>query len=365
MKLLFVCNNPVRFTAATPQHQPLGGTESAIAWLTRQLAERGHDVTLLTSLPPGTPPLVAGVRHADLAPGAPDIFAGADFDAVIAAGMPGSAEALKAAAPRALQVGWLHLLPQQPDMAAFPRMSAFMDCAVFVSQTQRGQAKFSCPSQVIGNGIAPGFENMFASAAELAAAKQNRAVYTSIPDRGLDVLADAFAAAKIETSLDVYSDMRLYQKEDGELAPLYARINALPRCRHHGALSQGELPSAISSAAFLAYPGTLPESWCNVAVEALAAGLKVVGTAIGALPESTQGFADLLPIPPGTDRTGLAALYAPFLERSVADYLARPDAWAEERFAQSQAINRDCSWAARAGQWEDFLGPAIAWKKSQ
>jgi glycosyltransferase involved in cell wall biosynthesis len=365
MKLLFVCNNPVRFTAETPQHEPLGGTESATAWLARQLAGCGHDITLLTWLPPGTPEYLAGVRHADLAPGSPDIFAGADFDAVIAAGMPGAAEALAVAAPRALQVGWMHLLPGQPDMASLPQMSAFMDCAVFVSQTQRAAAQFSCPSQVIGNGIAPGFENMFESAADLAAAKKDRAVYTSIPDRGLDVLAEAFALARIRTKLDVYSGMRLYQKDDGELASLYARIDAMPRCRHHDAVSQGELPAALRSAAFLAYPGTLPESWCNVAVEALAAGMKVVGTAIGALPESTRGYADLLPVPAGTDRTGLAALYAPFLERSVADYLARPGPWAEERFAQSQAISRDCSWAARAKEWENFLGPAIAWKRSQ
>lgn len=365
MKLLFVCHNPVVFTAETPQHAPLGGTESAIAWLTRRLAANGHDVTLLTRLPPGTPEFLAGVRHADLAPGAPDIFAGAGFDAVIAAGMPGAAEALQVAAPRALQVGWLHLLPQQEDMAQLPRMSAFMDCAVFVSQTQRSQARFSCPAQVIGNGIAPAFENLFASAEDLAAAKEDRAVYTSIPDRGLDVLADAFAVAKIETRLDVYSDMRLYQKEDGALAGLYARLNALPRCRHHGALSQAELPAAIRSAAFLAYPGTLPESYCNVAVEALAAGLKVVATDLGALPETTLGFADLLPVPAGVDHAGLAALYAPFLERAVGDYRARPPEWAEERFAQSQAVNRQCSWKARAREWEDFLGPAIAWKRSQ
>jgi hypothetical protein len=65
------------------------------------------------------------------------------------------------------------------------------------------------------------------------------------------------------------------------------------------------------------------------------------------------------------DHAGLAALYAPFLERAVADYRARPREWAQERFAQSQAVNRQCSWKARAREWEDFLGPAIAWKRSQ
>jgi hypothetical protein len=48
----------------------------------------------------------------------------------------------------------------------------------------------------------------------------------------------------------------------------------------------------------------------------------------------------------------------------VGDFLARPEEWAHERFAQVQEVNRRCSWQARAREWEAFLGPAIAWKKN-
>jgi glycosyltransferase involved in cell wall biosynthesis len=158
--------------------------------------------------------------------------------------------------------------------------------------------------------------------------------------------------------------MNLYQRhgDDVMLAPLYEAIGRLPRTRRHPAISQRDLAAAMKEAAFLAYPNTLPETYCIVALEAMAAGLKVVATEFGALPESTMGFADLMPLG-GVDAQGLAPAFAARLERNVGDFLARPDQWAEERFAQVQEVNRRCSWQARAREWEAFLGPAVAWKR--
>jgi glycosyltransferase involved in cell wall biosynthesis len=313
-------------------------------------------------LPPGTPERLLGVRHVPPEAGTGAFFRGQDFDAIITLTSPHNAESLRGAAPRALQVAWLHLLPPQPDMLALPGATPFIDCAVLVSNFQRDTLRFAGPSQVIGNGIAPPFENMFASVGELRAAKQNRAVYASVPDRGLEALAAAFLLAQVETRLDVYSGMNLYQRSDAALAPLYAAIDAIPRARRHPAISQRNLAAAMRGAAFLAYPNILPETWCIVAQEAIAAGMKVVATELGALPESTMGFADLLPLP-DLNAADLAPRFAAHLERNVSDFLARPDAWAEERFAQACEINRRCNWQARAREWEAFLGPAIEWKR--
>lgn len=365
MKLAFFVSTPVRFTVATPERAPLGGTESCAAWLARHLAARGHDVTLLASLPPGTPERVRDVRHVPMEDATFGFFGRADFDAVIALTMPGDARALRQAAPRALHIAWLHLGPWEPAMAALPEAAPFLDCAVFVSDWHRAACRFAGPSQVIGNGIAPPFEDLFASAEDLRAAKENRAVYASVPDRGLDVLAEAFAAARIETKLDVYSGRSLYGEPDDAFAPLFARLAALPRVKHHAPVSQAALAAALRRAAFLAYPATVPETWCIVALEAMAAGAKVIATATGALPESTLGHADLLPVGANETRSEIAARFTPLLERNAADFLERRRAWAEERFAQSREVTRRCSWAARAKEWEDFLAPAVAWSKER
>ena len=365
MKLLFLNLSPVNFTVETPEQAPLGGSESCCAYLARQLAVGGHDVTLMTHLPPATPQQLRGVRHLPAEAGTGLFFREEDFDAIITLTSPDNAENLKRAAPRSLHVAWLHLMPPQPVMADLPRATPFIDCAVMVSDYQRKALRFGGPSQVIGNGMATPFENMYGSAEDLRAAKQNRAIYASVPDRGLDVLAAAFPQAKIDTALDVYSGMNLYQRhqDDVMLAPLYDAVEKLPRTRRHLAVGQRELAAAMKGAAFLAYPCILAETYCIVALEAMAAGLKVVATNAGALPESTLGHADLLPLD-GLDTHALVPRFAAHLEKNVGDFLARSQEWAEECCAQVQEVNRRCSWAARAREWEAFLGPATAWKRS-
>jgi glycosyltransferase involved in cell wall biosynthesis len=356
MKLLLVNGSRLRFTVETPAHQPLGGSESACAWLARALAARGHDTSLMAHLPDGASGAIGGVHHLPIA-AAQDagFFAQAHFDAVITLSAPQAAQLMKQMAPGALHVTWLHLPPNASVKELINKHTPFIEQAVFVSQTQREAVGYAGPSHVIGNGIAPVFENLFASAAELLAAKQNRAAYASVPDRGLDVLADVMAQTTLDTEFDIYSGMRLYQQSEDAFAPLYARLKALPRCHYQGALGQAELAQALKPAAVLAYPCTVGETYGIVVQEAIAAGLKVVTTDLGHLRHTTMDFADLV-----TPGPGLAARFTAQLEQTVGRFLADPSNWAEERFAQAQAVNRDCTWAVRAKEWEDFLNREIA-----
>lgn len=360
MKLLFINNQPLRFNVETPAREPLGGTESAIAYLARQLAANGHDVTISAELPPGTPERLGGVRHLSItATGDAGFFAAQDFDAVIAAGAPAMARALRQAAPRALQIAWLHALPDQPGMKPLPQMTPFIDCAVFVSEWQRRAVRFAGASHVIGNGIAPAFENLFGSVEDLAAAKENRAAYTTTPFRGLNVLTKAFGAARLTTELDVWSGMRLYQANDTPFADIYAAARATPRVQLHDPVSQPELAQRLRRAAFLFYPCVYFETYCISALEAIAAGLKLVATDIGALKETTLGFADLMPAI-GLSPDDLARGFAARMEQAEAAFLADRRAFAEERFAQSREVVRRGNWRVRAQEWEAFLAPMIA-----
>lgn len=355
MKLLFVSNQPVRFNVETPAREPLGGTESAIAWLARQLVANGHDVGIMAELAPGTPEWLHGVRHLPRQ----RLADAAGYEAVIAVGSLDLAGQLKAIAPRALHIAWLHALPDQPGMKLLPTATPFLDHAVFVSEYQRRAVRFAGAAHVIGNGIAPAFENLFGSAEELAAAKQNRAAYTTTPFRGLQVLTKAFAAAHLTTELDVWSGMRVYQASDEPFTEVFAAARATPRLQLHGPVGQAELAQQLKRVAFLFYPCVYFETYCITALEAIAAGLKVVATDIGALKETTLGFADLMPAL-GLSPDALVQGFARGMEQAEAAFLADPRAWAEERHAQSRDVVRRCSWQARAREWEEFLGPVLA-----
>ena len=361
MRLLFVSFSPIEMDVTMPEREPLGGTESCAAYLARQLAHNGHDVTFAGRLPPGTPERVLGVRHLPLNVLTEAGFvAAADFDAVIGLSAPPAAEQLKRLAPRGIHVSWLHLTPDQTAMAPLAAMTPYIDCAVFVSKTQRAMTNYGGAFAVIGNGIAPAFENMFATAEDLRAAKQDRAAYTSMPYRGLHLLVEVIRKFRGATQFDVYSAMHTYRRPDNDFAGLYRQVKAAARTRYHGAVAQPALAAELKSAAFLAYPCGFIETYCIAALEAIAAGLKVVSTDIGALKETTLGFADLLPLTREMADEEIVTRYTALLEKNVVEFLGDPQAWAAQRFEQSREVNRLCSWRARAAEWEKLLAPAIA-----
>jgi len=364
MRILFFNPSTMAFHVATPEHEPLGGMASCICYLARALAGRGHDVTLVSTLPQGTPPALMGVKHVPIQPVLPDaagFFRGGDYDAVIAVNYPDIASYVKSGSPKTFNVAWLHIYPDQPALAPLKTTQGWLDAVVCVSAALREAFHLSIPTVAIGNAISPFFENMFVSAEELLAAKKNRAVYASMPFRGLDLLVEVMGQIKGKVELDIYSSMRAYQAQEKSFAALYEVAKRNPRIRYHGGVGQRALAEGFRRAAFLAYPCTYIESYCIVAQEAMAAGLKVISNDLGALPETTMGFADLLPVEGGRiARADHVAGIAALLEKNEAEFQRDPHAWAQTRFAQMQAVNRESTWARRAAQWEAFLAPAVA-----
>jgi glycosyltransferase involved in cell wall biosynthesis len=364
VKILFVNLSALKFTVQTPELQPLGGSESALCYLARALARRGHKVSLTANLPDGEGGTIAGVRHFPIAAIKEAVFFAAEkFDVIILCNAPAAAVPLKALSLYARLVFWAHVLPDQPSMQILAQgqgaqVREVIDHAVFVSAWQRGQAERAFgafrSSEVIGNGIAPAFETMFASAADLLGCKQNRAAYTTTPYRGLSVLLRAFEGWDRGTKLDLYSSMRVYQAADDEYVPLFRRAEQNPDIQCHGSVTQSELARQLRRSAFLFYPCIYPETYCITAAEALAAGMTVVTTRLGALEETTMGFADLVALR-SHDGDILVRDFREAMQQAVDQFAADPETWAQERFTQSRRVNETATWALRAEAWERLL----------
>jgi glycosyltransferase involved in cell wall biosynthesis len=183
------------------------------------------------------------------------------------------------------------------------------------------------------------------------AATRWRCAYTSTPFRGLSVLLDAWERLRpANAELHVWSSMKLYREDDGPYQHLYARAESLPGVAYHGVVPNADLRAALRDMHVLAYPSTFAETSCLSVMEAMAAGCRVIVPTLGALPETTHGFARDYAWTP--DSGAHAAAFADVL----ADELANPWRGQTERSLEQQ---RFCAaaydWSVRVDEWRRFI----------
>src|SRR3984957_11127280 len=212
MKILFVSCSSLVFNEQTPLHEPLGGTESAICYLSAALRQRGHETTICNRCMP-----------TDQA-----------FDFIILTNGPVFVPSVDCIFSSSKLILWNHMLPNQPSMSKLGAAKDRIDAFVYVSEKQR-EMFYELPwwnlpdGHVIGNAIAPCFENMYGSVDQILDEKECRGAYTSTPFRGLEHLADLR-----EIPIDVYSSMRVYQGNDDPFAVTFDRLLHNPAIKMHG-----------------------------------------------------------------------------------------------------------------------------------
>ena len=191
-----------------------------------------------------------------------------------------------------------HDLPEDPESAKF-KDSSFRNSfhkVAFVSnwQYQRYQLVHNLPydesSIVIENAIEP-----ISGAFENKDSEKIRLVYTSTPQRGLDILVPVFetlAENNPDIHLDVFSSFKIYGWDDADkqFEPLYDRIRNHPQMTYHGFTPNEDLKMHLTKCHIFAYPCTWLETSCRAMLEAMSAGLVCIHPNYGALPESSGGL---------------------------------------------------------------------------
>jgi len=271
-----------------PENHPLGGSETAALNMAAALKRQGFDVTLITN-------------EADLSGHQCDVFISLRVWQVFADGH----------APGRLNYLWAQDDVNQPlvnsleDAALAEQVYHVCDGIMLLShyQQQRWMNVLHAPMGKIfltTNGVAlPRFSADGAPPAN----RRPWAYYASTPWRGLEPLLKLWPVIKDavpDAQLHVYSSMKVYnpatQKDDNR--ELYHLAQRLPGVHYHGSVGQAELRRTAQQCRALAFPSTFPETSCIAAMEAMAAGAVVVGTALGALPE-TAWHNPLIPLSKG------------------------------------------------------------------
>jgi glycosyltransferase involved in cell wall biosynthesis len=186
-------------------------------------------------------------------------------------------------------------------------------------------------------------------------------IYTSTPWRGLSVLLDAFEMLdRDDIELDVYSSTIIYgdgfaQMTKGVYDDLFNRAKRMKNVNYMGYASNAGVRKAVQKAHIFAYPSVFQETSCLSALEAGAAGCKMVVTNFGALYETCSEWADYVTYT--SDRYVLAKRYASVLDTAINNYV-HGDSFYKE---QSDFYNKFWTWENRLPLWKEFLNDSYNW----
>lgn len=175
-------------------------------------------------------------------------------------------------------------------------------------------------------------------------------IYTSTPWRGLEILLESFKLLnRDDVELDVYSSTVIYGSNfiPNHYDWLFNKCRATKNVNYKGyALNKG-VRRALQQAHIFAYPSIFEETSCLAAIEAGAAGCKIVTTDYGALTETCGDYA--VYTRHTNDFNKLIHDYAEILNNAIENY-------SEENLVdQSNYFNNRYSWYNRKNQWMELL----------
>jgi glycosyltransferase involved in cell wall biosynthesis len=332
VRFLFHAGSTVPIDANTLTSRPLGGTETGVIAVASNLAERGYDVTVLTS---HKKPQSDKVRYLNSL----NLKEEFDFFISVQSWLP-----LLDPFKGKKRFFWTGDAPDQLLNVGVGDPRVKVDKIFCVSEWQREALSTSSgfpieKISVIGNGV---FPERFKG---VETRDRNRLIYASSPNRGLALALGLFHELwKKNQSLEfhVFSGFDIYAKEGrftGPLASEFERLKKraalLPNVFLRGNITQGALAREFMKSALLFYPNSFVETSCIVALEALASGCPVLATKEGGLPE-TVGEAGILIDPP----VGTTEYNVKFLE-------------AAEKILGDQETWERLSLKARAPSWAD------------
>ncbi len=273
----------------------LGGSETALVRVAAALAARGHDVTVYASTFEG---VVDGVTYRPCERWNP----GDPVDAVVVSRVPEVFDH-EIAAP--IRVLWCH---DAYYTGLTPERAGRMTSVVVLSDWQRDLFARRYPSvedklRIVRNGIRLYDDDgraLYEGAERAFADRAPRCIYSSLPNRGLDVLLEVWPEIRRrvpDAELDVYYGWEVYD----QIAEHDHRLRGYKVLLYHlleraggeaggvvmrGRVSQPELHAAMARARVWSYPTAFPETSCISAMEARAAGLAIVTSDLAALSET-------------------------------------------------------------------------------
>ncbi|MFQ5962991.1 MAG: glycosyltransferase [Candidatus Scalinduaceae bacterium] len=354
--ILFLANS-VEFNPETIINKGLGGSETAIIYIAKELARLGNDVVVIC--PCNAPGNYNGVLYQDIKESESYIL-GKNFDVMVVSRM---LDAFKMNLPARLKIFWTQDAYDQPFLKDLGnkyiqnRIDKIFTVGKWQAETMMKHFNISSEKFFLSrNGINREFyeNNKY---------KRNigRLVYTSTPFRGLDVLLDVFPIIKTRipfAELFIYSSMCVYGMSEDDNRKMYGKL--YDKCNQPGIYLKGSIPQNILSdelkkSYLMVYPNHFTETSCIAAIEAQAAGLPVVTTESGGLSETVLH-----------NKTGICISgnsksrdYQDRFVKEVVHLIRYKDRWNEMSLTAHHRALENYSWDVIAREWDGELDREI------
>ena len=190
-------------------------------------------------------------------------------------------------------------------------------------------------------------------------------IHHCTPWRGLNVLLLAMQMVKNKNiTLDVYSSCDVYgsdfsQYHSKEFEPLFEQAKKLSNVNYIGYKPNEYIKEHMTDYDLFVYPSIFEETFCVSALEALAAGVHVITTNFGALPETCSEWPVYINFTKNHEL--LAESFAHAIDASAV-YLHEEDMqkYLDE---QQKFYKKFYSWDRKGSEWTNFLTGAIHAKR--
>ena len=285
-RIAFVNFNKNGFTGDTYESSPMGGSESAIVLLSREFVKKGYEVKVFCNC--SLEGEYEGVGYHNVK----DAQALADFAPEVCI-VSRNAEMIALNDIKSIcktLILWVHDLPQETCNNMFKQAYEKVDWVISPSQflvdllCKEKEIEDPRKFRVIGNGVDTSCFNPEAEKDPF------KLMYYSVPFKGLHLMPNIFKRIKEQipqVTLDVYSSMNLYgdEERDKDFKELFEELERIEGVSLNKAVTKKQLGEQVSKASILCYPNHFRETFGIVAAEAQYAGLPVISSMLGALPE--------------------------------------------------------------------------------
>jgi len=335
----------------------LGGSERAVAYLSKELCRQGYTVYVSGGV--FEDDAGVGVKYVGLSD-LPELLRTTPFHTIVCSRYVSFLELYGGSASWYQFYVWAHdthLLAYGCDLsdtAILEKWSDHIDGCVCQTRWHADEYARQYPMlkpkiRVINNGIDP---TLFSTdALEKKAKVRNRFIYTSRTERGLRrildlwphiiaVLPDATLVISTYVPFPCNDDERRIQARIAELNEIHQQAEQEQCIRHLGQLNPAQLYAEMGAAEYWLYPTDWPETSCITAMEMLMSGVVCLYYPVAGLTDTMGGCG--IPIAPGSELEALCRITSDEPERT-------------KLREQGRAHAEGCTWTHRAQQWVQAL----------